>query len=486
MALGLMVALTGCGGRVTALEGASGGSASNPGSDWLSENICSGKTILGRLGTAACGLLLGDLTGSNVSRNPGVIVHPNLATADQPTSSQLTLKEEASDYADEDLPTTGGYGYRDVPKILKDDEGYDGFNVAYAPRPTLVCGSSGSIEDRIADCVTQNASSSTWDGSTQGNSGQGTWKLVSMIAANKEVWRDERTKLVWSSQVSASANWCRASGSTEMSPYYLSAAFNLGSAAATQLTAKDPAGALPTAALTGNGTIGSFQNLSTNTAISETLRLTYNSGTGVFDILSSSGNNANSCLTDGVTPGSWSGTLGVAGSQITWTRAGVCSFTVTQGSVAFASNDRFVVKNDGPSVSCYAGGALQASPAVSFCAEDGSLSPAIGTENWTTGIYDDAKGQMGKLSTTPVRWRLPTRNDFNQAEINGIRSVLPDMGIEGYKRPSPDTSLGTTSSFWSASVYSFSRNFAWFFNGNIDNVNINNRNNNNSVRCVGR
>ncbi len=84
-----------------------------------------------------------------------------------------------------------------------------------ALRPTTNCGSTGSIQARIADCVTQNTTRASWDGGSQSTSGLGTWSLVSRIGASKEVWRDNRTGFLWSSVVSTGINWCRVTGNTE-------------------------------------------------------------------------------------------------------------------------------------------------------------------------------------------------------------------------------------------------------------------------------
>ena len=51
------------------------------------------------------------------------------------------------------------------------------------------------------------------------------------------------------------------------------------------------------------------------------------------------------------------------------------------------------------------------------------------TDNWVSGTYSPEKGGMGANSATlKVRWRLPTLADYQQAEIDGVRFVMPDMG----------------------------------------------------------
>jgi len=115
-------------------------------------------------------------------------------------------------------------GYRAVPKISGDDDGFFGSNVTFVNRATwsnTTCGTSQpTIEDRILDCYNVLGAETIWRGDLKGNSGQGTWKLVSRTGATtfapikgREVWRDERTGLLWSSKVATSLNWCKASGS---------------------------------------------------------------------------------------------------------------------------------------------------------------------------------------------------------------------------------------------------------------------------------
>ncbi len=57
---------------------------------------------------------------------------------------------------------------------------------------------------------------SSWNGRSFGNAGESRWDLVTRIkvgSAYKEVWQDNSTKLLWSSLIHTSINWCKASGS---------------------------------------------------------------------------------------------------------------------------------------------------------------------------------------------------------------------------------------------------------------------------------
>lgn len=78
-----------------------------------------------------------------------------------------------------------------------------------------VCGSSGNVEARIADCKTVNGDWSFYNGAQYGQVGEGDWSLVSVVddsGVKYEVWRDERTKLIWSDRASNQYNWYQASG----------------------------------------------------------------------------------------------------------------------------------------------------------------------------------------------------------------------------------------------------------------------------------
>ena len=114
--------------------------------------------------------------------------------------------------------------YRLFPDPSKDHNG--GTTLT---RPTTECGKTqASVAARIADCASKNGASSYWDGATQGNAGQGLWRLVTLNLVSgasctggtcSEVWRDERTGLLWSDRIvnngaTNTFNWCKASGNS--------------------------------------------------------------------------------------------------------------------------------------------------------------------------------------------------------------------------------------------------------------------------------
>jgi hypothetical protein len=421
--------------------------------DLVAGNIRTGITLFGVNGT----LSFSHLTASSALRDPGVKVIPNLTDL-ATTSAQLTLNNENTLYAGADLPTTGGYNYRDVPSMAVDDEGYYGTNCKYAPRPSSNCGTSqATLALRIADCQTANPSSSSWNGSTQCNGGQGLWRLVTRSAANKEVWQDQRTGLLWSSIVNTAINWCRATGNTELTPLTFINSFN------------NTAGTL----ITGNGTIGSLS--SGTTSANETVTITFTSATA-FTV--SGANCGGGAITGG-------GLTVTAGSTVTWSRANYCSFTLTQGSTNFAVNDRFTLQsNQNSAYSCAPSGPLQPASPVSYCAEAAGLNAGVG-DDWVTPVYMTAKGGLGKNSTPGVRWRSPSIDDYKIADANGVRFVMPDMGIGGASRPSPDGSVAGGVE-WSSSVVSSFRDGAWYFVAGSGFVGSGFRSVTGGARCVGR
>jgi hypothetical protein len=298
-------------------------------------------------------------------------------------SGQLTQSAEVTTYSGNGASPNLPSNYREVPAILKDDDGYYNADAGCASNCTLSASITGaqhlafndcgltqtSIAVRIADCNIVNGRLATWSGIMNGTGGQSTWYMVTRQGSNKEVWQDGRTGLIWSSILTTAPgdNWCRASGNGEANDpsNYCNTASYQPQYPTIESDCAEPAGAVPTPGWCSNGTA-------------------YSSS---------------------------------AGCPATWT---------------------------------------------------------INTDNWQAGTYSAAKGGMGANSTTlKVRWRLPTINDYEQANIDGIRSVMPDMGAFGTNE-------------WSASVYSSNRSNAWYFvsfTGLVSNIL---RSFNFAVRCVGR
>lgn len=428
--------------------------------DLSAANIANGINIFGTTGSFTGTFKLN--MASTAHRNAGVLVLPNW-TDITTTSNQITLQNESVTYAGSDMPTTGGFGYRDIPDMRSDDDGFWGGSCKYAPRPTSNCGTSQTtIALRIADCATANPSSHTWNGATQCNGGQGTWRLVTRSASNKEVWQDQRTGLLWSSVVGTGLNWCQATGNTQANPLTLRMSLNNTSGTA----------------MIGNGTISGFSTGSSTN--SETIIITFSNAT-TFSVVGTAG--AAGCQ-GGTTSGSLTTT---AGSMQTYSDVNECSFTITQGSVNFSNNDIFIIQaTSNSNYGCTAGGNLQPASPLSYCAEAVGLN-SDASENWSAGTYFSAKGGMGKNSTPSVRWRVPTINDYKMADVNGISFVMPDMGTAGTSRPNTfDSSAGAGNYEWSTTVNSDAREFAKTYSPSGGGIGADYRDSLLSVRCVGR
>lgn len=307
------------------------------GSQFQAGSICSGSTIFGLTGSATCGV-----TNSTSVQSIYTVLQSNASRTKG--NLQLTQLQEVTTYSGgAALPTTGGYVYREVPQNNLDNEGYVGGSVTYATRPGTDCGTSGTLANRIASCALANVASTPWNGAIKGNSGQGVWNLVTRSGANNEVWQDQNTGLLWSSDVTTNANnWCEGAGSA------------------------DP------------------------------------------------------------------------------TDTGYC-----------------------------------ATNTYSYCVE--VLTPASASDGtgrggtWTT-VYSAKKGGMGLQSSPSVAWRLPTNNDFYEADINGLKFVMPDAG-----------SNTVTTSQWSATVLGGANSTAWLFDPRVmsNNYTGDRASSGTTVRCVG-
>ncbi len=131
-------------------------------------------------------------------------------------SALKTLKDEQNFGAT--LPT----GYAEVTSTATHTEG-----VANPAGHTAgVCGATGTVAEKIANCASTFGTEATWDGETEGRMGQGRWSLVYRGADSSgalvETWKDLRTGLLWSDILDSNGrgnsgiedfSWCHASGS---------------------------------------------------------------------------------------------------------------------------------------------------------------------------------------------------------------------------------------------------------------------------------
>jgi len=111
--------------------------------------------------------------------------------------------------------------------------------------------------------------------------------------------------------------------------------------------------------------------------------------------------------------------------------------------------------------------------AINACYEDGGTN-FTDNDTVTPGAIDSAgKAGLGLASTPAVNWRLPTRNDFYQAELDGIRYVMPDTG-------------GSQPVEWTSIIDSMDIGEAYRFNSATGATETVTRWNDAAVRCVGR
>jgi len=331
----------------------------------VADDICSGKTILGIAGTADCSGGGGGVTFLSFASRRDNNLFP---TDPVDFIAFFATRDEVATLADEHIGTgVFATNHSVIPNPLYDSDGRYGDGRPFekmhyleriavneagkATRADIAeCGttSGASIEDRISDCATENGLWAFYDGKKYGQDGEGDWKLVTVVdnAGTKyEVWRDERTKLLWSDKTSVDNNWFQAAG------YHKPGAISLAEA---NLDSTD------------------YQTSATE-AIS------------------------------------------------------VCPDVTAGGAIA-------------------AGGGT---PGVTYSA------PA--------NVF-----HKGGLSHPQVTWRLPSINDWQLANVNGIRKVLPNMD----------------NIFWSASSDSGDRYGAWVFSGGNGVMYVGDRYFSNSVRCV--
>ena len=217
-------------------------------------DICSGKTVLNVAGTADC-------SGTGGSSSDPILMLSFASRKDNGSFPVTALEFTAFfaapdrvvasllDEAEENATFTDNHSV--MPNPLADSDGryapclYDaGWTCDYSDVPEypvkrhfletiakngpivaraniVACGASGTIEARIADCATLNGLWSFYDGKKYGQDGEGDWKLVSVVIAagptTYEVWRDERTKLLWSDKSSVDYNWYQAAGYSKAS-----------------------------------------------------------------------------------------------------------------------------------------------------------------------------------------------------------------------------------------------------------------------------
>ncbi len=202
-------------------------------------DVCLGKVIAGVTGTANCSGGGGGSGsgGTSVSVAEGLYVFAsrndlttvgdwsdstfltNLVNPANPldfidrSGSVLTLQ---SIYDDNDFINLFASKYQVVPNPVTDSDGRFNDNAEgigkkhyldrIVGRPDQECGTSGTISQRITHCGQENGVKAFYNGAQYGAGGEGDWRLVTRLSSGEEVWRDERTKLIWSDKAMGDPN----------------------------------------------------------------------------------------------------------------------------------------------------------------------------------------------------------------------------------------------------------------------------------------
>jgi len=302
-------------------------------------------------------------------------------------------------------------------------------------RPDKICGISGSVQDRVDDCATENGAKAIYEGQKYGQSSEGDWKLVTLLSNG---WCDDSTQ-----------------------PDEPTCLANFGS---------NGAWIYGTCAVTTNGswTQASCQNNGYNWNAAQVS----NAASGGTCLGGASGG----CVEvwrDERTNLVWSAPHMRNASGYNWFQAsGYTRNSSTAADLGYEAqpNQGTHCRNDmtGAPEAC------QPTTPVSACADAGTIAGLNGVATYqnpdgTNGTVDESINKGGMTGATR-QWRLSTIEDFKLADVNGFRKVM------GY----PDTC------FWSASSVSNGRNSAWYWCGYSGDVYRDGRLNSYGVVCVGR
>ena len=203
------------------------------GAHFLPANICSGKTIFGRVGGALCPE---EITAASAFRSTGSLsMKDELASGEcsnggTPLAAYTTRvsceKADAANVwtptvmtgekiANTEVDTTASATSRDTATSRYNGTAWAQSNIPGADGEdgwaSGECGDTGNIESRITSCNRQ------WRASVGSKDGGGTWSLVSrqlLSAVYYEVWRDDKTGLIWSDNL-GTASQCAAAGDND-------------------------------------------------------------------------------------------------------------------------------------------------------------------------------------------------------------------------------------------------------------------------------
>jgi hypothetical protein len=380
----------------------------------IAADVCEGKVIGGVTGTANCS------ASGSASVAEGLYV---FSSRNDLASIDMTDPQVLLDLVNGSIDRSGGGAtlsqvyssnnflnfftarYQVIPNPVGDSDGRfndnpDGLGKKHyldriVGRPDQECGTSGTISQRMTDCEAENGAKAFYNGAQYGAGGEGDWKLVSRLSTGEEVWRDERTKLVWSDKAMGNPNALVTDNSHPSRGGYYNW-YQASGYAKAQATSQSETG--------------------------------YNSEPG-------SGLHCNS----GITPVACQPPQPIS----------VCAEVDGEGKIVGGGSDPLYT--------------YQPNPETAF------------------------KGNLG--ITQNVLWKLPSRDDFMLAEVNGIRKVLrymDDVDDSGYGDLGtiPHVS-GPSFFFWSSTSFSSFNIAVWGFAGSNGDITTYVRNNVVLVRCVG-
>lgn len=200
-----------------------------------SSMLCSGHTVGGVTGTANCSGSGGDSTSTSIAGGLYVFASRNDLTAvgdwsDSTFLANLVNPADPLDFIDRSgsvLTLQAIYSnsnfinlfaskYQVVPNPVTDSDGRFSDNAEnlgkkhyldrIVGRPDQECGTSGTISQRITHCGQENGVKAFYNSAQYGGGGEGDWRLVTRLSSGEEVWRDERTKLLWSDKAMGNPN----------------------------------------------------------------------------------------------------------------------------------------------------------------------------------------------------------------------------------------------------------------------------------------
>lgn len=180
-------------------------------------DVCKGKSIFGTLGQALCPE---EMSAGNAFRASGSLSLSGELAAGICTDASYNTRDSCEDANVSNVWTPSVASGEKIanteadtiaPATTRDAATYSyasGVWTQASIDANYVCGVSGNIKTRINNCNRQ------WRATTGSKSGGGTWSLISrqdLSGTKYEVWRDEKTALIWSDNM-GQATQCAAAG----------------------------------------------------------------------------------------------------------------------------------------------------------------------------------------------------------------------------------------------------------------------------------